>query len=182
MFKTNLGSLWFEAKGRCASFFCLWTTASAAKKEGFSPSHRDGWWKMDSLQQPKEKKVMGTARLFFYVVVSAEYSRCGGYAVYFVGPDRCYLLWAIETEWNHHWGTVSNASDAFESNTARKTATIRAEAQKVIVQHDNARPHVAKLVTEESFYDSGNEEEKKRQLNRHNKSNLADWGTSLMME
>ena len=58
----NLDSLWFEAKGRWASFFRLWTTASAAKKEGFSSSHRDGWWKMNSLQQPKEKKVMGTAR------------------------------------------------------------------------------------------------------------------------
>ena len=28
----NLGSLWFEVKGRWASFFRLWTTASAAKK------------------------------------------------------------------------------------------------------------------------------------------------------
>ena len=105
----KLGSLWFEAKGRQASFFRLWTTASAAKKEGFFSSYRDGWWKIDLLQQPKEKKVMGTARSYFYVVGSAEYSRCEGYAVYLVGPGRCYLLWAAETERNHHWGTVSNA-------------------------------------------------------------------------
>ena len=70
----NLGSLWFEAKGRRASFFRLWTTASAAKKERFSSWHRDGWWKMHSLQQVKEKKVMGTARSCFYVVASAEHS------------------------------------------------------------------------------------------------------------
>ena len=42
----------------------------------------------------------------------------------------CYLLWAIETERNHHRGTVSNAIDAFEPRTARKTDTIRLEARK----------------------------------------------------
>ena len=47
---------------------------------------------MDSLQQPKEKKVMGTARSCFYVVGSAEYSCYEGYAVYLVGPGRSYLL------------------------------------------------------------------------------------------
>ena len=31
---------------------------------------------------------------------------------------------------DHHEGTVSNAIDAFEPSTARKTATIRAEARK----------------------------------------------------
>ena len=45
----DLGSLWFEAKGRWASLFRLWTTASAAKKEGLSLLRHDGWWKMDSL-------------------------------------------------------------------------------------------------------------------------------------
>ena len=47
---------------------------------------------MDSLQQPKEKEVMGTARLCFYVVGSGEYSHCDGYAVYLVGPSQFYLL------------------------------------------------------------------------------------------
>ena len=42
----------------------------------------------------------------------------------------CYLLWAFETERNHRRGTVSNAIDAIEPSTARKTATIRAEAWK----------------------------------------------------
>ena len=59
---------------------------------------------MESLQQPKEKKVMGTAWSCFYVVGSAER--------------------------NYHWGTVLNAIDAFEPSTARKTATIQAEARK----------------------------------------------------
>ena len=42
----------------------------------------------------------------------------------------CYLLWTVEAERNHHWGTVSNAIDLFEPSTARKTATIRAESRK----------------------------------------------------
>ena len=85
---------------------------------------------MDSLQQPKEKKVMGTAGSCFYVVGSAEYSRCEGYAVYLVGRGRCYLLCAVETKRNYHWVTVSNTIDAFEPSTVRKTSTIRAEARK----------------------------------------------------
>ena len=42
----------------------------------------------------------------------------------------CYLLWAVETERNHHWETVSNAIDTFEPGTARKMATMRAEERK----------------------------------------------------
>ena len=60
--------------------------ASASKKEGFSSSHRDEWWKMDSLQQPNEKKVIRTARSCFYVVGSAKYSRWKCYLVYLVRP------------------------------------------------------------------------------------------------
>ena len=43
----------------------------------------------------------------------------------------CYLLWSVENKRNHHWETVSNAIDAFEPSTARKTTTIRAEARKI---------------------------------------------------
>ena len=64
----------------------------------------------------------------------------------FIRRCWCYLLWAVETERNHHWGTVLNAINAFEPSIARKTATIRAGAQKVILQHENARPDFAKPV------------------------------------
>ena len=87
---------------------------------------------------------MGTARSCFYVVGSTEYSRCEGYAVYLAGLDRCYLLWAVETEQKHHWGTVSNTIDALKPSTARKTAQYEQRHERVILQHDNARPHVAK--------------------------------------
>ena len=81
-----------------------------------------------------------------YVVGSAEYSRCEGYAVYLVGSGRCCLLWAAETERNHHWGTVSNAINAFESSTARKRPQYEQRHEKVILQDDNARPHGDKPV------------------------------------
>ena len=58
----------------------------------------------------------------------------------------CYLLWAVETERNQHWRTVSNAIDAFESSTARNGPQYEQRNEKVILQHDNARPHVAKPI------------------------------------
>jgi len=141
----NLGSLWFEVKGYWASFFRQWTTAPAAKKEGFSSSHRDRWWKMDSLQQSKEKKVIGTARSRFYVVGSAKYSRCKGYAVYLVGSGRCCLLWAVETE--TITGERSRPQLMRLSRALReKRPQYEQRHEKVILQHDNARPHVAKPV------------------------------------
>ena len=72
------------------------------KRKGFLRRIVTGNEKIDSLQKLKEKKVMGAARSCFYVVGSAEYSHCEGYAVYLVGPGRCYLLGAVETERNHH--------------------------------------------------------------------------------
>ncbi len=81
----GLGFLWVKTKGCWTSILRLRITAPAAKKEGFSSSHPDGRWKIDSLQQSKEKKVMGTARSCFYVGRLAEYSRCVGYAMYLLG-------------------------------------------------------------------------------------------------
>ena len=141
----ELGFLTIWSQGTLSVVFLPVNNTSAAKKEGFSSSHCDGWWKMDLLQQRIVNKVMRTARSCFYVVGSVEYSRCEGYAVYLVGPGRYYLLWAVETEWNHHWGTVSNAIDASEPSTVRKKAT-KQRHEKVILQHDNARLHVAKPV------------------------------------
>ena len=55
------------------------------------------------ITETQREESMGTARLGFYVVGSAEYSCCEAYAVYLVGPGRCYLLSAVETERNHQW-------------------------------------------------------------------------------
>ncbi|GJQ78206.1 hypothetical protein Trydic_g2535 [Trypoxylus dichotomus] len=51
---------------------------------------------MGSLQQPKEKKVMGTAWSCFYLVGSAEYSRCEDYAMYLEASGRSCLSCAVK--------------------------------------------------------------------------------------
>ena len=48
----------------------------------------------------QREKSHGDCRSCYYVVDLADYSRCEGYAVYFVGPGRCYLLGAVETVLN----------------------------------------------------------------------------------
>ena len=80
---------------------------------------------MDSLQQPKEKS-WGLPVMFLR-------RRLG--RIFTLRSLCCVFGWTrsvffIITEQNYHWGTVSNAIDAFEPSTAQKTATIRAEARK----------------------------------------------------
>ena len=91
---------------------------------------------MDSLQQAKEKKVMGTARSCFYVVGSVECSRCEGYAVYLVGPSRCTHYKLLEPNETFTRGR-------YRTQLMRLSRALR---EKVILQYDNARPHVAKPV------------------------------------
>ena len=50
-----------------------------------------------------------------------------------------YLLWAVETERNYHWGKVSNAIDAFQLALQEKRSQYEQRHGKVILQHDNAR-------------------------------------------
>ena len=73
---------------------------------------------------------MGNAWTCFDVDGQAEYSRCQGYALYLVGPPRCGVLWAVETEWNHHRGSVSNAIDTFEPSIEGETATVPRETRQ----------------------------------------------------
>ena len=73
---------------------------------------------------------MGNARICFHVDGETEYSRCQGYALHLVGPARCGVIWAIETEWNHHRGSVSNAIDAFEPSIEGETSTVPRETRQ----------------------------------------------------
>ena len=61
----NLGSLWFKAERverRLIWLICkCLNNCSNGKKGRFSSSDSHGWWKMDPLQQPKEKKILGSA-------------------------------------------------------------------------------------------------------------------------
>ena len=43
------------------------------------------------------------------------------YALHFVGPAHCDILWAVKTEWNHHRRSVSKAIDAFEPSIEEET-------------------------------------------------------------
>ena len=52
----------------------------------------------------------------------------------------------ITTEPNHHRRSLPNRIDEFESSIERKTSQYAERHDKFILQHDNARPHVAKVV------------------------------------
>ena len=72
---------------------------------------------------------------FFLLVNSCfkdrtEYSLCQGYALHLMGPARCGVLWAVETEWNHHRASVANVIDAFEPYIEGETATVSRETRQ----------------------------------------------------
>ena len=73
---------------------------------------------------------MGNARVCLHVDFQTEYSRCQGYALHVLGPARSGVLWAVEIEWNHHRGSVSNAIDTFEPSIEGETATISRETRQ----------------------------------------------------
>ena len=73
---------------------------------------------------------MGDSRTCLYVNGQTEYSQSQGYALHMVGPARCGILWAVETEWNHHKGSVSYAIDEFEPSIEGETATIPIETRQ----------------------------------------------------
>ena len=89
---------------------------------------------------------MGNARTCLHVDGQTIYLRYQSYALHLVGPARCAVLWAFETELNHHRGLVSNAIDAFDPSIEEETATVPRETRQSILQHNNARPHVTRPI------------------------------------
>lgn len=67
-------------------------------------------------------------------------------AVCLVGPGQVYLWWACETEREHYWGTVFPSTDVIEQSLAGIASILRGKVEKVILQHDNAPPHIAKSI------------------------------------
>ena len=61
-----------------------------------------------------------------------------------LGSKGSCLLWAAET-WRFHYGR-SATIDSFELCIARKIPEYKQRYDKVILLHDNAWPHVAKVV------------------------------------
>ncbi|GFX49999.1 mariner Mos1 transposase [Trichonephila clavipes] len=89
---------------------------------------------------------MGIFRPCFHVDGQTEYSRLQGHAQYLVGPAwRIYneLLKPTETITFHRYRTqLTRLSRALKD----KRPKYNERHDKGILQHDNARPHVAKVV------------------------------------
>ena len=73
---------------------------------------------------------MGNSRTCPHVDGYTERSRCQGYALRLVGPAGYSVLWAVDTEWNHHRRSVSNAMDAFNPSIKEETATVVRKARQ----------------------------------------------------
>ena len=58
----------------------------------------------------------------------------------------CSFLWATQTNLSHHRRLLSTTIDVFEQSIEEKKLLYKQRHNKVILQWDNARPHVAKWV------------------------------------
>jgi len=75
---------------------------------------------------------------------TAEHSSFEDHILYLVGPKGSCLLWAAEIWWFHYGRSVS-VIQSFEPCIARKTE-YEQRHDKVILLHDNAQPHVIKII------------------------------------
>ena len=64
------------------------------------------------------------------------------HVVYLVGSAWCRVLWVAQTEWDY-WGSLPNTIDEIEPTLKEKRAHYYSRHDKLILLHDNARPHVA---------------------------------------
>lgn len=90
---------------------------------------------------------MDWSRKAINVNCKTQYSWKKGVALYMVRPAWYSLLWATPTWWNCYCQSICSTINQFEPWTKRKT-TRQNKHEKVILLHDNARPHVTKSVTD----------------------------------
>ena len=88
---------------------------------------------------------MGSSRPCFHVDGQTEYSRLQGYALYLVGPARRSVYYELLKPTETITGDrtqLMRLSRALKD----KRPQYNESHDKMILQHDNARPHVAKVI------------------------------------
>jgi len=65
--------------------------------------------------------------------------------LYLVGSAWCRILWVAQIERDHYWDSLPNIIDEIEPSIKEKCAHY-SRHDKIILLHDNARPHVAASV------------------------------------
>ncbi|GBP21790.1 hypothetical protein EVAR_10969_1 [Eumeta japonica] len=64
------------------------------------------------------------------------------HAVYLVGSAGCGVLRVASSKRNNHWNSLPNTIDEIEASSKGKTPSILyAKHDKIILLHDNTRPH-----------------------------------------
>lgn len=76
--------------------------------------------------------------------------------VYLVGSIGCQLSWITETEWNYHWGSLSNIIHKIKK-TEKQHGSCYFRHDKIILLHHNTCPYVMMQVktyveTVDKFY------------------------------
>jgi len=97
----------------------VWTASTAEKKRFVASYCDEKWIHYPSVEDCGVSPTMHQHR---------QQSRISMHsALYLVGSAGSSLLWAAQTERNHHGRSLSTTIDAFESSIEGKTAAIQAE-------------------------------------------------------
>ena len=133
-----MDALWTETERRWKTIFICEQLIQRQQRKGFC---RDWRWEIDILRQPQEEKILSQS----LPISTPTPQTFEDHALYLMGSKRSCLLWAAETWRFHYERSVSATINSFEPCIARKPE-YKQRHDKIILLHDNARPHVAKVV------------------------------------
>lgn len=81
-----------------------------------------------------------------HIDTKKEHLRPKGIAVHLVGPTGCAVLVAAKAEWNCHCRGIQTPTKLFGTGLIEHRLAMASNRHKVILFHNNTRPHVAKAV------------------------------------